>query len=118
MLHPCLECARKHLAKAEAYMGEATNGYPGYEWLAVGEIAMAEHELLGRWPDMARTIRQERILYIESFSNPIHYEFPTLDLIRAIGDLEQALRSPDDADHPEAGPVVCPAPGESTAGAG
>ena len=87
MLHGCLECARKHLGKAEAYMGEATNGYPGYEWLAVGEIAMAEHELLERWPEMAALIRAERIRYIESFGKRLLYAFPTLDLIRAVGDL-------------------------------
>jgi len=89
----CLDCARKHIAEAEVLMREALMGYPNHSWLAVGHLSQAESELLGEFPDMAHTIRAERINYIESLEYKIDeeilisstpYEIDSINLIEKL----------------------------------
>jgi hypothetical protein len=47
-------------------MTEALLGYPMHAWFAVGELVLAEKELLAKHPEEAREIRAERIKYIDS----------------------------------------------------
>ena len=73
----CLDCIRKHLAQASALMDEARQGHPQHRWLAIGHLGEAEAESLGAYPDLAKAIRKERLLYME---NPDH-DVPIMELI-------------------------------------
>lgn len=90
----CLDCCRKHLAQAEVLMLEARKGYVVHSWLAVGHLAEAEDETLQEYPEVAETIREERIKYIESLNNitrenyiETFYNIDTLSMIEEITDL-------------------------------
>jgi len=100
----CLDCARKHIAEAEILMREAVMGYAEHAWLAVGQLAQAEAELLQDFPDLAHIIRAERVNYLEGLEFQklqeedgkeylvveAKYEIDTIDLIYrlTITDLE------------------------------
>lgn len=98
----CLDCGRKHIAEAEVLMREAVMGYVGHEWLSIGHMSQAEAELLQKFPEMAHTIRAERINYIDGLEYQIlkeddgseylsleaKYEVDTLGLIKQLTILE------------------------------
>lgn len=73
----CLNCARKHLAKALINMNEALLGYPTFHWLAIGHMSEAEDELLARYASEAIKIRDHRKNYEEDHT----YVVPILDII-------------------------------------
>ena len=95
MRESCLVCARKHVAEAEVLMREAIMGYAEHAWLAVGQLAQAEAELIQDFPDLAHIIRAERINYLEGLEFQklreengkeylvveANYEIDTIDLI-------------------------------------
>ncbi len=56
----CEFCTRKHVSKAMAQLQEALMGYPHHQDLAIGEIAEAECECVGIWPDIANILRKTR----------------------------------------------------------
>ena len=58
---PCIDCARKHIAQAIILLGEAELGYPKHRWLAIGHLAEASEETVGRWPALANELRVERL---------------------------------------------------------
>ncbi len=59
----CKECVLKHLGQASALMDETLLGYPLHKVLAIGHMAEAESESLGRWPALSQRIRDERKIY-------------------------------------------------------
>jgi len=73
----CLNCARKHLAKALINMNEARLGYPVLVWLAIGHMSEAEDELLARYPEDSIKIRDHRKNYEEDHD----YIVPILEMI-------------------------------------
>ncbi len=79
----CLNCTRKHLGQAEALMQEAELGYPNHKWLAVGQMAEAEAEILEDAPEIAELIRDRRLAYINGEA------IDTLDLIDEITAIEK-----------------------------
>lgn len=58
---PCADCTRKHIAQAIVLINESHQGYPAHRWLAVGHLAEAADESMGKWPDVARELREERL---------------------------------------------------------
>jgi hypothetical protein len=52
-------------------MQEALLGYPLHAFLAIGHLAEAEAELLEKHPDLASTIRAERIQYLEGLERGV-----------------------------------------------
>ena len=66
---PCLDCARKHVAKARAKLVEAPLGYPRHAWYAAGELAEAEDELVGRYPELAHLVREYRLVLMDSLDD-------------------------------------------------
>ena len=63
MREHCKECVLKHLGQAAVLMDEALLGYPLHKVLAMGHMAEAESEALGKWPALANRIRDERKVY-------------------------------------------------------
>lgn len=57
----CINCARKHLARAFGYIEESLLGYPIHRDLAIGELSLAESELVRQYPDLANYIRGLRL---------------------------------------------------------
>lgn len=60
----CLQCVRKHLSKARAYLAESRLGYPMRIWDAIGEMGLAEDECVLKYPIFAEQIRQERMKWL------------------------------------------------------
>ncbi len=58
---PCADCTRKHVAQAIVLINESHQGYPAHRWLAVGHLAEAADESMGKWPEVARKLREERL---------------------------------------------------------
>ncbi len=73
----CLNCARKHLAKALININESRLGYPAFRWLAIGHLSEAEDELLARYPAEANRIRDHR----KAFEEDDKYIIPILEII-------------------------------------
>lgn len=71
----CLDCVRKHLAQASVLLDETALGYPHHRWLAAGNLAEAERESRHLYPELAATIRRERLAVMRS-----HEEALTVDL--------------------------------------
>ncbi len=80
----CLMCARKHLGQAEVLMSEALKGYPQHAWLAIGHLAEAEDELLEKYPELAATIREHRLVYMQRIGTIESYDFPTIAILTQI----------------------------------
>ena len=79
----CLNCARKHLAKALINMNEYRLGYPTFVWLAIGHLSEAEDELITRYPEQAYEIREHR----KALEDDHTYLVPILETIDALTDL-------------------------------
>ena len=78
MVRPvCSECAMKHLAQASILLSESKRGYPYHYRYALGHMAEAEEELIGKYKKEAQEIRKERKKlesnpdYLPSFDNLI-----------------------------------------------
>jgi hypothetical protein len=81
----CLQCFCKHIATANVYEEEAKLGYPLHKWLAVGQLAAAENEVLTKYPELSETTREYRKQFMDNDS-PV----PTLELINlALNILEE-----------------------------
>ena len=76
----CLNCARKHLAKAEITLHESKQGYPSHFWLCMGNMSEAEDELLRDYPELSNAVRNERKLLEDEPS----YEIPLMELIEKV----------------------------------
>jgi hypothetical protein len=77
MQETCLDCYRKHVSKANVFENEATLGYPLHKYLACGELACAEDEVVKEYPILASLTREYRSkYYFEDI--PV----PTLELIQ------------------------------------
>lgn len=76
----CVNCARKHLAKAEINLTESKLGYPEFFWLCIGHMSEAEDELIRDYPELSHQVRNERKLLEEDPD----YQIPIMDLIAAI----------------------------------
>ena len=68
MCDSCLNCYRKHLGQAIVLMIEGEMGYPEHRWLAVGHMAEAEAETILDFPELANSVREERVKYQESIN--------------------------------------------------
>ena len=61
----CLDCARKHLARAAGYFEECQTGrYPSHFWRAVGELSLAEDHVRLKWNYLCKLIEDERLRVI------------------------------------------------------
>jgi len=80
----CLMCARKHLGQAEVLMSEALKGYPQHAWLAIGHLAEAEDELLEKYPEIAATVREHRLIYMGRTGTIQPYDLPTMTILAQI----------------------------------
>lgn len=58
-------------------MIEALLGYPAHQWLAVGQLALAEQEVVFEHFDLAIEIREHRLLY----QDDAEYRVPIESLI-------------------------------------
>lgn len=56
----CLNCARKHIGKAHAYMAEWLHGYEHHKWYCIAELCMAEEHTSLEWPSLAQSIWEAR----------------------------------------------------------
>ena len=56
----CLNCCRKHIAKAEAYYAQWLTGYPNDKWFCIGELCHAEEHVLSTYPSFAAEIGTAR----------------------------------------------------------
>jgi hypothetical protein len=61
---------------------ESRLGYPSHKWLAIGQLAAAENEVLEKYPELSYTTREYRIKFTED-NSPI----PSLELINLAQDL-------------------------------
>jgi hypothetical protein len=84
MQDTCLDCYRKHVSKANVFENEALLGYPLHKFLACGELACAEDEVLDEYPALAEVTRKHRTEYYFE-DTPV----PTLDLIQMSIDIEK-----------------------------
>lgn len=86
MIPHCLNCTRKHLAYAEVLMGEACLGYPAHADLAIGQLHAAELEILEKYPEIAKRIREERLNYEDAVDawSPWAYHVPTMELLELV----------------------------------
>lgn len=84
MLVSCLECYRKHIGRANGYEEEYHLGYPAYKGLVIGELSLAEGEVLNKFPELAATTREFRKAFTKD-GTPI----PTLQLLSLADDLEK-----------------------------
>ena len=73
----CLDCARKHLAKALININESLLGYPAHRWLAIGNMSEAEDELVIRYKQQALMIREHR----KAYEQDPNYIIPILEII-------------------------------------
>lgn len=64
----CLDCVRKHLSTAWAYLLESRAAYPKRIFNCIGELVLAEHESSLKYPGIAEDIRNARI-EILNFAN-------------------------------------------------
>lgn len=62
---PCADCTRKHVSQAIILINESHQGYPAHRWLAIGHLAEASDESIGKWPSVARELREERLLLMD-----------------------------------------------------
>ena len=83
MQESCLECYRKHITKANVFENESLLGYPLHKFLACGELACAEDEVLMDYPNLAEVTRDHRINYISD-----NISIPTLELLQKSIDIE------------------------------
>lgn len=79
MRSTCLDCVRKHLSQAAVLSSEARQGYPDHRWLAVGHMAEASDECVGKFPELAAAIREHRLKFMDDPG----YVVPFMDLIRS-----------------------------------
>ena len=56
----CAMCCRKHLLGSSAYQQESLLGHPDHILDAIGELLLAEREIVGLSPQIANAIRIER----------------------------------------------------------
>ena len=84
MRDPCLDCYRKHLGQAAALANEALQGYPWYQWLAVGHLAEAADEVVLAYPELADRTRRARLEYMEDLT----FQIPFQELVEAATSLE------------------------------
>ena len=69
MINSCINCTRKHIGTAHAYLMEvATGRYPNRFWLCIGEMVVAWEECYRKFPELAEMIDNERIKMIEDDS--------------------------------------------------
>lgn len=62
---PCADCTRKHISQAIILINESHQGYPAHRWLAIGHLAEAADESIGKWPSVAFELREERLKLME-----------------------------------------------------
>jgi len=88
MREGCLDCARKHLAQAEVLILEyATGDYPRHKWYAVGHMAEASDELMADHPELAKTVRESRLRFMDDPTENIDID-GLIDLISSF-DVEE-----------------------------
>jgi hypothetical protein len=89
-------CAAKHVARAKVLMGETFLGYPEHYFDALGEMSMAETELVQSFPDVAATVRSYRLLLQDNALAEINW-WPMynalLDAMRDSGNMPKGLTS-------------------------
>lgn len=83
MRESCLDCTRKHIAQAIILLTESKLGHPEHKWLAVGHLAEAEAESVQMFPDLANTIRLNRLKIMDD-----DYKVDLVALIIKAGTLE------------------------------
>lgn len=91
----CLNCARKHLAKALINLNESRLGYPVFVWLAIGHLSEAEDELLARYPEQSLSIREHR----KALEDDNSYIFDILEIISELTEVfNRQMQSADKED--------------------
>lgn len=103
MRDSCTDCCRKHLSQAMVLILEANKGYPLHAWLAVGHMAEAEDEMLERYPQIAESIREERLKLMETMRDGRPSSPGLMDLIELVCDTDTQIpmevEVPDDVDN-------------------
>jgi len=62
----CLHCTIKHIAQAYVMEGEVNQGYPEHILGVIGHLAEASEECIEASPELAKKIRQKRLLVLNS----------------------------------------------------
>lgn len=71
----CLDCARKHLGTAFAYINEYETGrYPTHFWKAIGQLVCAENHVRIKYPKLGKFIEQERLKIMDDDSYIIDFD--------------------------------------------
>ena len=65
MVKSCIKCAIKHVSRANGYLDESLLGYPVHRCLAIGELSLAESELLETHIQLAEYIRGIRVKMLD-----------------------------------------------------
>ncbi len=78
----CLDCCRKHIAKAIITFQESLNAeYANHFWLAIGNLSEAEDETISEYPDLANSIRTIRLTMMAdtSYTPDLLFLFDLID---------------------------------------
>lgn len=90
MEQQCLDCTRKHLGTAFAYINEYETGrYPTHFWKAIGQMVCAENHTRIAYPRLAKLIETERLKLIDN--ETFHSDFDNL-IEAADYELQQELK--------------------------
>lgn len=84
----CIDCCKKHLGSAAVLEDEVYHGYPQYELYVLGHLDQAASEIQGINLELAETIRQHRIHWLENHDWEIPYEelWTMLDVMKNLSD--------------------------------
>ena len=66
MRESCIKCFLKHLSQVCVLLDEAKMGYPLHFWFAMGHLAEASSESIGKWPNLANRVRALRLNYTDN----------------------------------------------------
>ena len=103
----CLDCAMKHLARAEIQAEEYEMGNPKEGRRVVGDLSLAESHLYIRWPEIAYEVRRRRLEWADYLNGGPRATLVVDDIIEDLGELYKGETDggADDTDGDGAGAV-------------
>lgn len=74
MRKACIDCTMKHLGEAALFDMEVTTGYPQFAVYVIGALSHATTEICELSPELAMTIREHRLRWMNNRRYKIPYE--------------------------------------------
>ena len=93
MRKACLQCVWKHLGQAMVVFMESKLGYPEHRLLVVGHLAEASEEAIQTYPELAETLREHRVKWMED----LDYEIPFFELYQQV----EAMLNKENSEPPD-----------------